>query len=405
MLGVEAVLIPIIKGSKSTSQRGWQNLPFSETQTPAYQKRLNNASAIGVVLQTDRTTLCSIDIDEDELLNIFLTHNPRLMTTLRTKGKKGGNIWLSIKGEFPTTLKKLKYQSKPAGEWRVNSAYTIITGKHPEGMDYHVVSEQPLLNIEFSEINWDGFHPFSEPCPIDGKDDIDVTDLIDNEDITVEKKEGKEKPVTSDSKVTIKPNISFLGKIKASDKAMAKLAEDKETHHLYKEYIERRYTAQQGERNKQLIAMTTFLFHALAEKLVIPLVKAFYELNQTAFIDSLETHVYEANEQLKNVKQRWVASLNAVEKQFYEEMVKCGVEYRDSFRICRELHRHGDNDDFYLSYDNLGRRLGVLKVSRCKKGDRMLNAFIGAEIIKVVEKGTQHSKRGMGKATTYCWLL
>ena len=170
MLGVEAVLIPIIKGSKRTSQKGWQNLLFSETQEPVYQKRLNNASAIGVVLQTDRTELCSIDIDDDELLKVFLTQNLWLMNTLRTKGKKGGNIWLKLKGNYPTTIKKLKYDGEPAGEWRVNKAYTIITGKHPEEMDYHVVNKAPVLEVEFSEIDWNGFHPFSELCPIDDAD-------------------------------------------------------------------------------------------------------------------------------------------------------------------------------------------------------------------------------------------
>ena len=411
LLDVEAVLIPIIKGSKRTSQKSWQNLTFSATQEPCYQKILNKASAIGVVLQTDRTSLCSIDIDDDELLKVFLTQNLHLMSTLRTKGKKGGNIWLMIKGEFPITIKKLKYGGEPAGEWRVNNAYTIITGKHPDGIDYHIVNEAPLLEIEFSEIDWQGFAPFSEPCPIDDTDGIDSLDDTDNKDDidftdnTVEEKEKKGEQPPPNSTTTIKSPINILEKIKASDRAMNNLVEDKEKYHLYREYIERRYTAQQGERNSQLIAMTTFLFHALAEKLTIPLVKAFFEVNQTAFIDTLETHLYEAQEQLNNVKQRWIESLNEKEKEVYEQMIECGVAYTDSFRICRELHRHGDDNSFYLSYDNLGRRLGVLKVSRCKKGERILNAFVGSEIIKLLKKGTKHSKDGVGKATVYRWFL
>ena len=200
-------------------------------------------------------------------------------------------------------------------------------------------------------------------------------------------------------------SINILEKVQASENAMNKLVEDREKYCLYSEYIERRYTAKQGERNNQLIAMTTFLFDVVAERSVIPLVRAYYEVNQTVFIDSLETHLYEAQEHLTNVKQRWLESLNPTEMAVYGQMKGCGVGYPDSFKICRELHRHGDDDSFYLSQDNLGKRLGINNVSRGKKGERILNAFVGSKIIKVVEKGTKRSKGRLGKATVYCWLL
>ena len=396
LLGVDAVLIPIKEASKAPKPRlgAWQKFTFKKTQADSYQKQLINAPAIGVVLQTDRTSLCSIDIDDDKLLEIFLAQNPKLKNTLRTKGKKGGNIWLKMKGDYPTSIKNLKHEAEPAGEWRVNSAYTIITGKHPEGMSYRVTIEKPVLEIEFSEINWKGFFPFSESC--DTKD----TNDIKNTNYTIEKKE-------EETKTTLP--VSPIKRLMAEEQAREALKENKPLSNIYYEFILNRYTPQQGSRNTDLLSMTTFLFHVVAERLVIPLNKAYYEINQTVFIDPLETHLHEASEQLKNVKQTWLESLNTNERAFYDELNQIpNNDFTDSFRICRGLRGISDpeaKDDFFLSAQRLGQRLGLYGKGISSQGDRILKRLVGFGINSVVEKGTQHSKQGKGKATVYRWLL
>ncbi len=67
-LGVKAVLIPIIAEAKKTYQKEWQKLTYVDTQVPSYQRKLHKARVIGVVLKTDITSLCSIDIDHLVLL-------------------------------------------------------------------------------------------------------------------------------------------------------------------------------------------------------------------------------------------------------------------------------------------------------------------------------------------------
>jgi len=47
----------------------------------------------------------------------------------------------------------------------------------------------------------------------------------------------------------------------------------------------------------------------------------------------------------------------------------------------------------------------VIKASRGKTGERILSKLVGFEVIRVLKKGTQHSKAGQGKATFYRWLL
>ena len=399
---MDAVLLPIRKGSKATTRKAWSEITYDMTQKESFQKSLNNAPAIGVVLHTDRTSLCSIDIDDDMLLEIFLAQNPQLENTLRTKGKKGGNLWLKLKGNYPA-FKKLKHEGEPAGEWRVNKAYTIITGKHPEGMDYLVTVDKPPLEIEFSEINWQGFFPFSTACHTDTTDNIDNTDYIDH---SVEKREETTTPNPPKSTTELIERIKATEEsMIAGDLARSELEADEDKAIMYRKYIDRCGEAKDGQRNSMLVAMTTFLFHAVSEKLIIPLVQAFYEINQAIFPDSLETHLHEANEQLENVKETWLESLNAGEKAVYEHLEKSEKDYTDTFRICRELHRHEGGNSFYLSCDNLGKRLGVKEKSRSNTAGRKLKDFVAYGIIKVVKKGTQHSKQGKGKATVYRWLL
>ena len=154
-LGRKAVLLPIREGSKATMVKGWPEKTFEDTQTSSYQNLLEGASAIAVSLGAPSGGLCSIDFDCEEAMRVFLRVNPFLEETLRTKGRRGANLWVTIYDEKIPPMTHLKDAlGEPVGEWRSDRSYTIIAGKHPNGMSYETVVAAPPLEIPFEEIKW-----------------------------------------------------------------------------------------------------------------------------------------------------------------------------------------------------------------------------------------------------------
>jgi putative DNA primase/helicase len=125
---------------------------------------LGRASQSKVALTGVVYVLCSIDIDSDEAMSAFLEINPRLARTLRTRGRRGGNLWLWVEAEgYHAATKKLFHaaadgspdKERPWGEWRADGGQTVIYGIHPDGMRYERVSEaRTPLSLAFGEIRW-----------------------------------------------------------------------------------------------------------------------------------------------------------------------------------------------------------------------------------------------------------
>ena len=153
-LGRKAVLLPIREGSKATMVKGWPEKTFEDTQTSSYQNHLEGASAIAVSLGAPSGGLCSIDFDCEEAMRLFLRVNPFLEETLRTKGRRGANLWVTITGNIPPLAHFKGSNGNSLGEWRSDRSYTIIAGKHPNGMSYETVVDAPPLEIAFEEIKW-----------------------------------------------------------------------------------------------------------------------------------------------------------------------------------------------------------------------------------------------------------
>ncbi|MDB4781940.1 bifunctional DNA primase/polymerase [Akkermansiaceae bacterium] len=153
-LGRNAVLLPIREGTKATMVKGWPEKTFEDTQIPSYQNLLEGASAIGVSLGAPSGGLCSIDFDCEEAMRAFLRVNPFLEETLRTKGRRGANLWVAITGNTPSLTHFKDASGNNIGEWRSDRSYTIISGKHPNGVEYQTVVATKPLEIAFEEIKW-----------------------------------------------------------------------------------------------------------------------------------------------------------------------------------------------------------------------------------------------------------
>jgi phage/plasmid-associated DNA primase len=119
-----------------------------------YLKKLADDCNVAVLTGVPSGGLCSIDIDDDEAVEPFLALNPRLRETLRSRGRRGCNLWVRVEGGYPglTTLKRA--DGSAWGEWRSTGACTMIHGTHPEGMDYGRVPEVPPVTVSFNDIVW-----------------------------------------------------------------------------------------------------------------------------------------------------------------------------------------------------------------------------------------------------------
>ena len=202
--------------------------------------------------------------------------------------------------------------------------------------------------------------------------------------------------------------IHFLtDEIKNAALAQNELNNNPRLAKLYRRYIDRKFTPQQGERNSQLMAMTTFIFRATSEETTAALVMFYYDLNQDIFNDTRETHENEMRSHLEGIRQTWLDSLNTAERNHYANLAEVSQNHTNAFRVCREL---ADNDGrFFLSFAQMEERIGIDR----QIASRILRQFAGLGIIQVTEKGTQNKaieKEGgkivmRGKATSYRWLL
>jgi hypothetical protein len=149
------VLLAIPLGKKGPNTKEWQKLTLTH-MTPDHLASLDGN--IGVSLGAASQGLCSIDVDNDDELERFLSLNPALKGSLISRGVRGANIWVRIKGDYPKSYglwKKGSPKSKETkfGEWRANGNQTIIAGKHPSGCLYSDNGKHPI-EIEFSHITW-----------------------------------------------------------------------------------------------------------------------------------------------------------------------------------------------------------------------------------------------------------
>jgi putative DNA primase/helicase len=154
LLGPDVVLLWVPKGEKSPKFKGWQNVTVESMRKPRYVANLNSGHNIAVLLGTPSCGICSIDIDHDSDVGPFLELNPDLRNSLRSKGRRGCNIWVRIEGGYPAPAALKKSGGAAWGEWRATGNVTVIHGLHPQGMQYHIEHEVPPAAIRFEEIVW-----------------------------------------------------------------------------------------------------------------------------------------------------------------------------------------------------------------------------------------------------------
>ncbi len=154
VLGGDVVLLPSTKGMKGPRWEGWQKATIEKMRDENFIRDINSAEGIAVLTGEPSAGLCSIDIDYDEMVEPFLALNPKLRETLRSRGRRGCNLWVRIDGAYPRPCVIKQADGSAWGEWRSTGVCTMIHGLHPEGMTYTRSPEVPPITMRFEHIQW-----------------------------------------------------------------------------------------------------------------------------------------------------------------------------------------------------------------------------------------------------------
>jgi hypothetical protein len=169
LLPTGVVLLPIPFKTKRPVKTGWQKLTVEDTRAPDYQDELERCiergGNIGVLLGKASGQLCAIDADSDEGAQALIALNSWLENTLTSKGKRGCQFWMIIKGEYhrpgplvwtdrTVTDENGKERPEDFGEWRADGNQSIVFGRHPEGCVYKLLNERKPVEIAYADIKW-----------------------------------------------------------------------------------------------------------------------------------------------------------------------------------------------------------------------------------------------------------
>ena len=152
LLGTGTFFVPCEWGTKKPLVT-YTERPFEATKSDAYRAVLNQPQVnLAVYLGKASGGLCAIDFDADEDLASFLAINPKLAATTRSRGSRGGMVWVRIAGDYPQSCSP----EHKHFEWRADKRLSTIYGRHAKGMDYVLVSDAAPVVLTFAEIGWPG---------------------------------------------------------------------------------------------------------------------------------------------------------------------------------------------------------------------------------------------------------
>ena len=148
LLGDDVFFVPCEWGTKEPLIT-YVERPFEGTRTPAYRAVFDATETnIAVYLGQASGGLCAIDFDADEDLAAFLSVNSQLTDTTRSRGSRGGMLWLRIEGDYPESCNP----EHKRFEWCADGRLSTIAGRHPKGMDYALAVDAAPVTVPFASI-------------------------------------------------------------------------------------------------------------------------------------------------------------------------------------------------------------------------------------------------------------
>jgi hypothetical protein len=102
--------------------------------------------------------------------------------------------------------------------------------------------------------------------------------------------------------------------------------------------------------------------------------------------------------QMEQLSVRYIDSLGSEERAIYEALRE---HERDAFRITRDLASASASREFFLSYDHLAHRLGILAM----QAFRIMCRLQSYGILRLVKKGTRRTAETRSQTSVWKWLL
>ena len=153
--------MPVAYGTKKAVLKDWPKKTLADMADPDYFAHFKGAVNIGALLGPNSDNLVSIDVDSESDAAMFFQYNPHLATSFRSQARRGPNVFLRMDGDYPGTIyihhrTEMETNGKPRhiGEFRSKGCMTIVSGRHPEGIDYRWIVDAPPLRMRFEQIVW-----------------------------------------------------------------------------------------------------------------------------------------------------------------------------------------------------------------------------------------------------------
>lgn len=373
VLGTDVVLLKCI--GKTPVTKGWNHLTPSH-MTAMYLRSLEQGN-VGVVLGTQSSGLCAIDIDDENELQPFFERNPTLRKTFRVGGRPGREkIFVRVRGSYPPKTVLIRNGQK-LGEWIGTGGQAIIQGRHPEtGRPYRWITNHPPVSLAFCDVNFGDLDRFWEtPININRSENTEYTGNT-----------ASLQPLHN-----IKRRAALIGEMTALDERLPM---------IFDHFVDRVYLPKRGQRHATMIKAVEFLHRAFGKDRARTLLEYWHRLNAHIFNTTFENHMNEVEQALTGSLQKYEAALPAPEAEMYQLLPE--VE-RDAFRIARDLAHRGQRAGyFFLSCGELAKRIG----KESTPAQRILQRFEHSYgLIATEKKGTRRAVGQAGIATEFRWLL
>ena len=121
--------------------------PLEDTRSAAYRALLEECN-LAVYLGAASAGLCAIDFDDEADAAAWDAVNPKLAGTLRSKGARGCQVLVRIRGKIPESVSPGHF------EWRADKRLSTLSGVHPSGVEYRLLVAAPPMEVEFKDIHW-----------------------------------------------------------------------------------------------------------------------------------------------------------------------------------------------------------------------------------------------------------
>lgn len=410
LLGRGVLFIPIARGSKKPPRDfKWGHLTAAEMKEAEHIRQLQEAAAVAAVLGPVSDNHVAIDFDTDQAEKNFFVLNPALQSTLRTHGKRGCVIWLRMKGDYPACRMKFTDATKQAlGEWRAGgNCYSIIAGVHKDGGSYTVLVDAPPAVCTFADIHWPA-HWQNTPTFADIEQETEKPKSKGTHAMqsSIQKNGDDLYGVLHDS---LHGDSAWPSAWHSPKGRVYQLTEgtntDSPLETLYKRFIQKHWIPAPSQRNTFIVESIPFLYQAVAEPAVMPLVMRYHKLNAHLFNDTEKDHQHQASAHLEAVKGRYLKSLNETELAKYSclrtERERAGFRICRALSLCKSDKIDCEGSQFVLSCPDLGCRI----LAECKAAHRLLSKLERFGIVRLVRKGLQRrpgTKQTPGTVWDYC---